>query len=890
MEDFERERMRREEMVRDRDLIIPQSHYSFILDKTKGIVGVCVGPFKTSLAGTDQPVRYDEEKGEFLECDISLAIKQFPVARDGSYLVLENPAKDDKHPRQGAGGMEELDYGRKVNIRGPVTFPLWAGQVARVIPGHNLRANEYLLVRDYNEEEAVKNWKEAVIKPQSGSVIVDNKENKDRKDSKESKNKKENNENKEYNKNKEDIDISRQDLTSDIATPDLTTGKLLVIKGTEISFYIPPTGIEVLPDADDNFVRKAVTLERLEYCILLDEDGNKRYVKGPAVVFPRPTETFITENGSKKFRAIELNDISGIYVKVIADYKDEDGSEHKVGEELFITGKEMMIYYPRPEHAIIKYDDREKHHSIAIPKGEGRYVLNRLSGEIILKKGPCMFLPDPRTEVIVRRVIDPKIVDILFPGNKEALEYNKRMINATHSRSADEFVTERDATTKFRTFSGTLSNVGNVDFDVTTRLLSASEKFGGDAIDRKTMFTPPRTITLDTKYSGAISIDVWTGYAILVISKGGNRHVVVGPKTVLLEYDETLGIMELSTGKPKTDNTLIKTAYLRVTNNKVSDIITVETKDLVKVEIRLSYLVNFIGDSEKWFDAENYVKLLTQHLRSVIANAIKKKGIEEFYDNSTDIIRDTVLGKSNVTDGKSERPGLLFDENSMHIYDVEVLGVKITDENIAFSLIKAQRDVVSQTLELAAKRRELYATTEKERIAQDIAKIKSSTNIGILELQMAETEKRLETNLIKLNAELEERNKDLEINKIKLSKDKDVADLEVEVNTKKQMLQIVKIKADTEQAVSILKGIQPELIATMKAVGNQELSKVLAQNLPKAAGSFGLLTNKGGIDALINMVKGTPLEDGIVSLLGKDKLLRQDNKKDDDTKNPVTML
>jgi hypothetical protein len=40
-------------------------------------------------------------------------------------------------------------------------------------------------------------------------------------------------------------------------------------------------------------VRDAVTLERLEYCILLDENGNKRFIQGPAVVFPAPTETFV---------------------------------------------------------------------------------------------------------------------------------------------------------------------------------------------------------------------------------------------------------------------------------------------------------------------------------------------------------------------------------------------------------------------------------------------------------------------------------------------------------------------------------------------------------------------------------------------------------------------
>ncbi len=851
MDEFERDRLRRDGIARDRDLIISQNQFATVLDKTKGIIGVCVGPFKTSLAGTDQPVRYDEDKREFVECDIVLAIKQFPVAKDGSYLVLENPAKDDRHPKQGASGMEELDYGRKVNIRGPVTFPLWAGQIAKVIPGHNLKSNEYLLVRVYNEEEAIKNWTEAVIKPQSGTVNIEEKGDKEDKENKE-----ENREKKEHIKKEDDIQNEK---------PDLTTGKQLIIKGTEVSFYIPPTGIEVLPEIDGNFVRRAVTLERLEYCILLDEDGNKRYVKGPAVVFPEPTETFIVENTSKKFRAIELNEISGIYIKTIADYKDDDGKEYKTGEELFITGKDCMIYYPREEHAIIKYGDQEKHFAVAIPVGEARYVLNRLSGEIALKKGPCMFLADPRNEVIVRRVIDPKTAAIWFPGNEEAIEYNRRLMDLTRSKRSEEFVTERDAS---RGLSESLKASYSADMGRIIGAAAPQEKFAGDVMERKTSFTPPRTITLDTKYSGAVSIDVWTGYAILVIGKGGNRRVVVGPQTVLLEYDESLGIMELSTGKPKTDNVLMKTAYLRVTNNKVSDIITVETKDLVKVEIRLSYLVNFTGEPEKWFDAENYVKLLTQHLRSVISNIVKKKGIEEFYDNSTDIIRDTVLG---ISDGTNERHGHLFKENGMHIYDVEVLGVKITDDSIAASLVKAQRDVVNQTLALAAKRRELDMVKEIETIAQDIASLRSSTKIEDFKLQIKETEERLKTNIKKLEADLEERKKDAEVNKARLVLQKDVADQETEIANKKQQLQIEKINADTEEAVSILKAIQPELIATMKAVGNQELAKVLAQNLPKAAGSFGLLTNKGGIDALMNMVKGTPLEEGLTALFGAEQ-------------------
>ena len=45
---------------------------------------------------------------------------------------------------------------------------------------------------------------------------------------------------------------------------------------------------------------------------LKDEDGNKRYCHGPAVVFPEPTETFVeTPKGGNIFRALELKNIKG---------------------------------------------------------------------------------------------------------------------------------------------------------------------------------------------------------------------------------------------------------------------------------------------------------------------------------------------------------------------------------------------------------------------------------------------------------------------------------------------------------------------------------------------------------------------------------------------------
>ena len=63
--------------------------------------------------------------------------------------------------------------------------------------------------------------------------------------------------------------LSLHDILKETDYP--ATGQF-VIKGTEVSFYIPPTGIEVIPLDRNSYVREAVTLERLEYCILKKEN------------------------------------------------------------------------------------------------------------------------------------------------------------------------------------------------------------------------------------------------------------------------------------------------------------------------------------------------------------------------------------------------------------------------------------------------------------------------------------------------------------------------------------------------------------------------------------------------------------------------------------------
>lgn len=683
-----------------RDLVLPQGTHAYMQDVTKGVIKTYTGPTVINPTAQEVPVIYDPDSGTFQRAgSLEDALKVAPVAAEGHYIILRNPAKGNKHPSEGsAQPSEELEIGRKIVVPGPATFALWPAQSAEVIEGHHLRSNQYLLVRVYNEDEARKNWGKAVVKPAAAEG-----------------------------------EASPTQPVTATPPPDLTVGKQLIIRGTEVSFYIPPTGIEVVASEEGVYARDALTLERLEYSILVDENGKKRYEIGPQVVFPLPSERFVEakdDSGrqSKKFRAIELNDIQGLHVKVIAAYK-EGGRDYKIGEELFITGKDTAIYFPREEHSAIKYDGKAKHFATAIPAGEARYVMNRLTGEIRNVKGPAMLLPDPRTEVVVRRVLTDKQCVLWYPSNTQVLEYNQGLrtilqnVPTTRQGAISEGDYERGVS---RSRGGSAKGTAPV---ATNAVMESSHVSGdqglvSDEFSRMSTYSQPRSITLfETKFQGAPSIDVWTGYAVLVVSKTGKRRVEHGPTTVLLEYDEAIQHFELSTGKPKTTDKLVSDVYLRVENNKVSDIINVETADHVQVQIYLSYLVNFEGDSLKWFSVENYVKFLCDHVRSVLKGAVRKLKVEDFYQNSTDLIRDGILGKS----AEGKRTGMVFEQNGMRVSDVEVLKVALQDEKIRALLDQSQHQVVQTNIDLSNRRRDLEATKEREKITQEDAALKATT-------------------------------------------------------------------------------------------------------------------------------------------------------------------
>lgn len=800
------------------DLILPQGTFVFIQDGASGQVQVAVGPYKESLGEIDKLVTYNERSRKFVEeVDLDDAIQVCPTADEGQYIILINPAdtkegKESEHPTLKKSAAAELKDGSKINIPGPDKFALYPGQVGKVLDGHNLKYNEYLIVRVYNEEEAKTNIENAIVKL-----------NED-----------------------EEVNNEKSLFTKD----ELVTGKLLVIKGTDVSFYIPPTGIEVLSE-NGSYVRNAVTLERLEYCILLDQNGDKRYVKGPDVVFPKPTEEFMEDNGKNKFKAIELNDNMGIYIKVIADYTDDKGLERKTGEELFITGKEQKIYFPREEHAIIKYGDSMIHYAVAITDGEARYVLDKENGKVNLVKGPNMFIPDPRKEVIVKRILDDKTIKLWFPGNNEALDHNQNL---------------QDELNKNQEFSNNNYYTADISRGIKKRVKATLSSFG-DEMTRNNTYTKPRTLTIDSKYEGAVTIDIWPGFAIQKIKKSGERQVIKGPKVCLLDYDETLEVLALSTGKPKRDHELMRTVYLQTENNIVSDIVAAETKDLVNVNIRISYRVNFEEEySRKWFNVSDYVKLMTQHLRSIIRNRVKKENIEEFNDNAADMIRNSILGEQD-SDGK--RTGRLFSENGMKVYDLEVLNIEIGDNRIEERLREYQKEVVFKNLDIKKleKESEFHKRTNELK-RQKLEEVKKTEEI---ENDMTVYRITEQTTQEKLKREGDAENQKIfdEIEK-----------MAIEIKTLKDEKQINKLKEEsdirTKEHERKMAAIQPRLIESMITLGGVKTTEVLAKNLKEQGGNLTSIFQKGGFEGLLETVKGTPIYDNLSKIFEEYKILKEE--------------
>lgn len=673
--------------VRERDILVASNEYAYVQDLTKGDIVLYVGPTKISLSNTERLVELRQERFVPVRSDDGTGVAPFVVASSAQYVVLENPAKDaGARPVKGNNSAIDLQVGRRVVVPGPATFPLWPGQKARVVGGHELYEDQYLRVRVYDAVEG----------------------------------------------------------------EPAPIGTERIVKGSAQSFYIPKTGLEVVPDAKGAWVRNAVTLLDGQYCVLRGPQGRRRYVRGPGVVFPEPWEDFVTKEGARDFPAWALRKDKGLHVRVLKAFEAAEGDQvppgkYEAGQELFLEGRDGFFF---PTEALEVVGEVSALH---LAEQEAVYVRDLATGRIRTVPGPTAFLPDPTKVERVTRALDAET----------ARRYG--LANPDSSRAP-------------------------------------------------TITVPP-------------------SYAVLVTGRT-RREVVKGPATRILDFDEQLEVLWLSTGTPKSDSALLPTCFLLVDGNKVSDEVQVRTADHVALEVKLSWRVSFTSrpgpDDARWFNVSNYVALLCDHLGSIVRAAVRATPIERFHASSTDVIRDAVLGEK--LEGK--RAGRAFEENGLHVYDVELLSVNILDEDVETLLTEAQRGAI--TAEVAKKReaQRLEAEAAKEAVARAIALAQRET-LGV-EAQLEAARRALALAKAEAKAEVS-RTEALakartEADALELSSQAKAAAAAREAQVERQALE-----AKTQAFAAQMAALSPELISTLKALGNQHLAAKLTDNLAPLA-------------------------------------------------------
>ena len=803
---------------RQQDLVLDPNQYSYVQDQTSGQIYCYRGPSSSTVSAQDVTVRFDPETKRFIKCSTHEAIRSVVQVREGEYVVLTNPDAEGKFPESGANKSWNLEDGKTVNIPGPISFALWPGQSAEVIPGHALKSNEYLVVEVYGEDD-----NHTVEVPQGD----------------------------------ESPSKSEGDAVETPKKVKLAVGQQLVIQGTDTPFYLPPTGIRVVPDRNGNLIRSAETLEMLEYCILLDESGEKRYVEGPTVVFPKPTEEFVESDGKRIFKALELNELQGVYVVVSQTYTEDDVTYNE-GDELFITGKDTRFYIPRNEHTIVQYGDRTKHYSVAIPKGEARYLMNRKTGEIRTVEGPNMYLANPIEEVFVKRALKPKLVELLYPGNQEALDYNKKL--------ADQDLEDLSL--------GLVSQVASRTADA-AYLTNTSQQLrafaAGSTSNRGTSYTAPRHVSLEeSKYDGAPTIDVWPGYAIYILSKSGGRRVVEGPAHVILDYDEVPVILEFSTGNPKSSKNLLKTPYLKRLNNKVSDSVVVETKDVVDIGFHLSYRVNFSGDnSEKWFEVENYTEFLSQRIRSIVGNAAKKMDLLEINDDPIGFVRSAILGDNDQ---------LEFLENGMVVTSVDVINFAIRDSEIREAVVENYHADLNDGIERSELARNLAMTELSEDVNRRIIAQKDLTKVAEHDSEIARLERAKIESVNKVNNEFAEKSRKVELemgiqeeldslNQADLNRKKAVEDQRLLIVKTEIENELIRIQGEAEAFIKKVGAVDENLTVALQAFADKALIGKLAESMAPLA----ILGGGSVVDIVRGFLDGTPLN-VVLNQLGESPL------------------
>jgi hypothetical protein len=889
---------------------VPRRSFLWSLNETSGEILLHVGPTEFTPSANDRIVRAND-RGGFEAAPMEA--RPFIVARDGEYVVLTNPVRSDtteEHPNgphiPGGNKEKELVLGTTRIIAGPCAFPLWPGQSAEVRPAHKLGANHYLLVEVVGAiDERARYYKLVIESAGLSSAVIDSGET-------------------------DAPTRAPRSATSEAghSPAQLRLGQRIVIQGRHTQLFIPPSGIEIVPPAEDvdtstivksdsdedgvatlppnvaqecaklvaqvregmsakqfsvlknelrhrqdltlgqravvltavdaafeergqaiqqaqkkragglgerrsqgapadPYARRAVVLGPKEFCVLFDADGNPRIVRGPARVFPGPHDTFL-QRGSRRrvYDAYELAEQQALWIRLVAPITREklaqylpaghalDREQYDAGAEFIVRGK-PSVFFPFIEAEVLHPETREPH----VGNDHSAVVLDAIG--IDQKSG--VYVRDLRTGMV--KMVRGETSYLVDPRYEEHVQrrvpreqWNLWISHAEpHKLAKDEAVT-----------------------------------------------TP-----------WAISVTIPNNEAVLITSRHG-RRVEVGPKVVLLEYEEQLTALKLSKGPSKDGHQTVTTCFLRVKGGRVADSFEVESSDFVRFKVRLGFAGHFEGDGELWFQVEDPVKLLADRVRAKLREAARTQPATRLLAEMSAVVR------ASLFDGNGH---MALEENGMVIDDVVVLSSAIGDNSLADLFAGVQREAVRLQLQDQQSTRKLESARHQDSVASEEHSIKRGVIQRDAETRALEAQFNHGVSLKLIELESERKTAEIErqqaqqarVLEFEIRSEQQLTEAtsgkklrEAEASARAEELTLKVQEAHMEAVATIdqnraraiaeadavkLQAIQSELVGALHAAADSEVMKAAANNMNLVA----LLGGKSPAEIFQQLLAGTAL-------------------------------
>ena len=789
-----------------RKIPVTERQFLWVQDDDKGEVTLHVGPTMVSPTAADRVV-VDDGTGSFREDPTGRPQMMIEVG-DNQYAVLGNPlVENDGGPngkfKQGRNESRALRNGTRSMIPGPCYFWLRPGQRVEVRDAHELASDQYLVVKVYGDVDKSAPFFDVTAK--SAAIVRATAEN---------------------------VGDKPGSTRIDALPPvELRRGQLIVIRGLDTQLYIPPSGVDIVPDTsvDDSGAGVSAAAARQLLAQLPKEPpppaALSGYAEAPAVAMEESIQQLDdsfaeeTERGVSK-QAPRRNQAADVVVDQSARNRQRKSAGPSPVQSAAPAGMaypSQAVYAPSPppappsagglqeilaspalRRALEKQARAARLVRRAVVLGEKEYcVIIDADGKREIKVGSARVFPGPYDQFMVQgsrariydayellpqralwlRVIAPITKAALaaklprgvvlekdgyFPGDEVLLTgvstfffpFNEIEVL---SPETGEAVVGNDHSRVFIESIGIDQKSGIYVRDLATgevRLVRGKQSY---LVDPRKEVQITRTIPEDDwnlwvasqephKASSdpvttpwAVSITVPHNTAVLINAADGQR-VIEGPCVTLLGYEERLTPIFLSTGTPKSDVNPLRTCFLRTVGNRVSDIITVETADFVKVSVHVSYSVAFSKDQrDRWFNQENYVQVMCEHLRSLVRGRCRGHALRELWPTLSDQVRDIILGE-RAADGTG-RKGRSFSDIGMHVSEVEVLSSTIEDREIAELMRKVQTQSV--TLQIGDRQAQEMVASAKLRAELELQKVELQTTARQQDARLKELERTL---------------------------------------------------------------------------------------------------------------------------------------------------